>query len=644
MVGKFGIEWVSHYEEGKYDVAILHLDQQCLEDSLWDKGKGSVYRELNEVINDIPKIVIMHGTPYYPETFLSDITEDNYEEKGYTKDQIGMSSELIERTKKAVGDNIMICNSHTAQKQWGFGQTIIHGMDEEEWFDLPKEPRVVTMISPGGLDRYYDRSFLSAIKDGLEEKGIHHCHITVDAQFKNWTEYRNFLGRSLVYLNPTKESPMPRARTEAMLCLKPESKVIMADNLSVKKISDIEIGDKIINKEGSSNYITNIHKKNTNENFYNIKILGYESIDCSAEHKFLCLKTSKFERKSKSGSGDCYIIPKPYAKESKYRKQFLSLTPEWIKAKNLKTNDLILSPRFIQNDKSADFIEINIKGEKVEERDDFIRWKSSKNNLEKVCKDYGISFNYVKEKLRTKKFNGIKINNFIKWLKIGNYTKIGYLPKKIKITSNLSRFIGYYLAEGYISGGSTINFCFHKKENKYHQDVVFLGKLLFNLDFKVKIKDNKAIISANHKLLSEWLKIICGKSAKEKIIPKEFIVSENKEIIGNLLAGLYRGDGYIGKEIVYTTISENLAYQTHFLLRKLGLIGHISKCEVKERMRYERYDIRTTGNNADTLKKIINDLCKNHKEICIKEEIEKCCNYLVMTIKSNLIHLGVMDK
>lgn len=217
MVKEMSINWVPHYEPGKYDLAILHLDQQCFEENLWARGKGSVYRELNEVIQDIPKVVIMHGTPYFPETFSCDITEDNYEKLGFTKDQIGMSSELIKRCKEEVGDNILVLNSNTAAKQWGFGTPIIHGMDPKEWFDLPKEPRVVTMISPGGLDKYYDRVFLKAVKEELEERNISLCHITVDAQFKNWDEYREFLGRSLVYFNPTRQSPMPRARTEAML-------------------------------------------------------------------------------------------------------------------------------------------------------------------------------------------------------------------------------------------------------------------------------------------------------------------------------------------------------------------------------------------------------------------------------------------
>ena len=193
MAGK----WVDHYEPGKYDIAVLHLDQQCIEDELWLRGKGSLYRDLNQVIKDIPKIVIMHGTTYYPEKF--------------SKDQI------VDRVKEIVGDNTMVTNSFQCAKDFGFGNPIIHGLDPAEWKDLPKEARVVTMISPGGLDKYYDRQFLDAIREELEARDITHCHITVDWQAKDWEDYQNFLGRSLIYINPCKDSPMPRSRTEAML-------------------------------------------------------------------------------------------------------------------------------------------------------------------------------------------------------------------------------------------------------------------------------------------------------------------------------------------------------------------------------------------------------------------------------------------
>lgn len=189
-------KWVTHYEKGKYDFALLHLDQQCIEPELLQRGKGSLYRELNEVIDDIPKIVIFHGTPFYPEKFSSD--------------------EIIEKVKALIGDNFMITNSKQCAKDMGFGVPIWHGLDPDDWWDLPKEPRAVTMISPAGLDKYYDRAFLEGIKDVLLERGIYHCHVTVDWHSKDWDEYRDFIGRSLIYINPTLESPMPRARTEAM--------------------------------------------------------------------------------------------------------------------------------------------------------------------------------------------------------------------------------------------------------------------------------------------------------------------------------------------------------------------------------------------------------------------------------------------
>lgn len=195
--GDFMTNWVPYYEAGKYDLAILHLDQQCIEPEILKRGKGQVYVELNQVIKDIPKIVIMHGTTYYPEKFSREV--------------------VIEKVKELVGDNTMVTNSKQCAKDFGFGNPIIHGMDNKEWLDLPKENRVVTMISPGGLDKYYDRQFLEAIREGLEERGIAHCHITVDWQARDWEDYKDFLGRSLIYLNPTMDSPMPRARTEAML-------------------------------------------------------------------------------------------------------------------------------------------------------------------------------------------------------------------------------------------------------------------------------------------------------------------------------------------------------------------------------------------------------------------------------------------
>ena len=202
-------EWVTHYEPGKYDIAILHLDQQAADPAI---GKGQLYRQLNEIIQDIPKIVFNHGTPCWDEHFTEDLVVNGGEV------QTSRGLRMMDGIKAIVGDNPMIVNSYTSVDRWGWGYPLIHGMDKDEWWDLPKEPRVTISLSPGGLDKYYNRQLLTAIKASVKEKtGLDVQHIMVNYKAQDWDDYRQFIGKSLIYINPTLDSPMPRSRTEAML-------------------------------------------------------------------------------------------------------------------------------------------------------------------------------------------------------------------------------------------------------------------------------------------------------------------------------------------------------------------------------------------------------------------------------------------
>ena len=60
------VHYVPYYEKGLYDLAVFDVDQQCVDPRI---GKGQLYRALNEEIQDIPKIVINHGTPCWPENW-----------------------------------------------------------------------------------------------------------------------------------------------------------------------------------------------------------------------------------------------------------------------------------------------------------------------------------------------------------------------------------------------------------------------------------------------------------------------------------------------------------------------------------------------------------------------------------------------
>jgi len=153
--------------------------------------------ELKKTIgDDCPIVTINHMTPFH----------DKYD-----------GPYVVDFIKKMTEGTLMITNSKTAAKQWGWGTPVIHGMDIDEWWDLPKEPRIVTVLSPAGMEKAYRRVFLNTVRRMLVDDGIPFVWVGVDEKFKSFDAYRNFLGRSLVFFFPAWQSPMSRARTEAML-------------------------------------------------------------------------------------------------------------------------------------------------------------------------------------------------------------------------------------------------------------------------------------------------------------------------------------------------------------------------------------------------------------------------------------------
>jgi len=206
------VTFVPYYEKGKYDFAILNVDQQCINEKL---GKSKVVKELNEVIQDIPKVFINHATPVYPEFVCTD---------GITKPD----GEKIVRKMimDIIGDNVMVVNSYKSVQEWGSGYPIWHGISADEWLPMKKEPRVCTAVSAGGCDEYYNRALMNRVAQKLPEinghilwwakKNSSKLYRMGDTYTKR-ENYQKFLGQSLVYFDGTFRTPMNRGRTEAML-------------------------------------------------------------------------------------------------------------------------------------------------------------------------------------------------------------------------------------------------------------------------------------------------------------------------------------------------------------------------------------------------------------------------------------------
>ena len=265
------VKFVPYYEKGKYDFAILDIDQQCINKKL---GKSIVYQEFNEQIQDIPKVVINHGAPVYPEFIMT---------TGMTKQEA--EKECKELIKKMIGDNLMVVNSYDSvtEKEWGWGYPIWHGLDDKEWLDLPKEPRIFTALSPAGCEEYYNRDCLNEVIRKLGQIYNYELYwakmnIKTDGSVE---DYKTFLGKSLIYLDVSFRTPMNRARTEAMLsgcCVvqvkgahdldrfaKDRENIILVDN-SPEQIADV-IVDLIENKYDEAIKIGQAGKENAKKLF-----------------------------------------------------------------------------------------------------------------------------------------------------------------------------------------------------------------------------------------------------------------------------------------------------------------------------------------------------------------------------------------
>lgn len=204
------LKFVSHYEPDFYNAAILHIDQEVITPG---HLKKRIYDEFNELITDVPKIVLNHGTPVCPELY-SMLGHKHLSEAEMEKD-------CKTFVKSLVKGNTMVVNSHTAasKKEWDFGIPIIHGMNPDNWWDLPKEPRVFTAISPHGFDAYYNRKCMIRMSEELMEKHgypLSFARVNVDTS-NSPDDYRNYLGRSLLYIDTSYRTPMNRSRTEAFL-------------------------------------------------------------------------------------------------------------------------------------------------------------------------------------------------------------------------------------------------------------------------------------------------------------------------------------------------------------------------------------------------------------------------------------------
>lgn len=218
--------------EKDYDVAILHFDENVLNPEMacgrlgldW----GMKFKNMMSEVTQIPKIAICHGTPPFHGMF-----DVRYTKKDLMTEKVPEKEYLV----KYLAGIPVICNSHKAMEQWGFSKsrTIWHGMDISDYpistyrkggiyvaNSIRARPHYRGYYWFKKLQRKHMCSYLGGDEAGefrtvsvRKPSGVANNNAYAKQKFKN---YVDVIRDHSIFLNTTLRSPMPRSRTEGMLC------------------------------------------------------------------------------------------------------------------------------------------------------------------------------------------------------------------------------------------------------------------------------------------------------------------------------------------------------------------------------------------------------------------------------------------
>jgi recombination protein RecA len=143
-----------------------------------------------------------------------------------------------------------------------------------------------------------------------------------------------------------------------------------------------------------------------------------------------------------------------------------------------------------------------------------------------------------------------------------------------------ARMLGYLIGDGYVGGKTPIHFI--NTEPTLHADAAAIAR---ELGCEIHALTDQLAASFSHRQGEKnGLLALCreagiyGKLAWEKAVPAYFFQPDTSvDVVANLIFGLLETDGHVSKEqtgsirVGFTTTSEQLAQQIHWLLLRFGI-------------------------------------------------------------------------
>jgi recombination protein RecA len=143
-----------------------------------------------------------------------------------------------------------------------------------------------------------------------------------------------------------------------------------------------------------------------------------------------------------------------------------------------------------------------------------------------------------------------------------------------------ARLLGYLIGGGYVGGKTPVHFI--NVAEPLHRDA---AQIASTLGCETKPTSQQIAVAFSHRPgekngvleLCRWAGIYGYPAPAKKLPPAFFAPDVSAEVIGNLIFGLFETDGYVSREqtgglrVGFTTTSEQLAQQIHWLLLRWGI-------------------------------------------------------------------------
>jgi len=308
--------------------------------------------------------------------------------------------------------------------------------------------------------------------------------------------------------------------------------------------------------------VTKIFKRKYAGKFIRVKTESGKEIITTADHRFITYDNKKIIRKKAENNAVLFSIAKLDAGNG----LILDLLEEFRK---LPKNEM--KKIYIRNIKKY-FSQLNCNINELSKKID-VNTSSLYSWKHRDSMPLDQFYNFIKN---------TKIN--LNTITFGVDGKKYIVKRKLKITPNLAKLIGYFVCDGHYSKQ---NIWFTCKDRYVRNDIETCLKELGLTYTIIKVKNKAEQINVGNKIFSLIFRYVLGipKGSHNKRLPRNFISFDEKSRI-KMLEGMFNSDGYVVRgerhaSIGIGSVSRNLISDASRLLATLSIKSRIHKMSMK---------------------------------------------------------------